>query len=183
MSHVNEWGSGLSFVRDFNNGESYAVVGLTIGGGQDISVGGIHNGHYRDAVTGNEITVHHGQISFHVQGNSAGIYVLDGPGTVSYTHLDVYKRQGECCGHHLDCGLCFSRFDALSTPPGCLAMPELIVHFHKPADWADTVYIHYWNSYPHAQGSAWPGVAMTAEADGWFSYRLVGCLLYTSRCV
>ncbi|MGB4946787.1 MAG: starch-binding protein, partial [Candidatus Competibacter denitrificans] len=53
-------------------------------------------------------------------------------------------------------------------------MPELIVHFHKPADWADTVYIHYWNSYPHAQGSAWPGVAMTAEADGWFSYRLVG---------
>ena len=53
-------------------------------------------------------------------------------------------------------------------------MPELIVHFHKPADWADTVYIHYWNSYPHAQGSAWPGVAMTAEADGWFSYRLLG---------
>ena len=82
MSHVNEWGSGLSFVRDFNNGESYAVVGLTIGGGQDISVGGIHNGHYRDAVTGNEITVHHGQISFHVQGNSAGIYVLDGPGKI-----------------------------------------------------------------------------------------------------
>ena len=82
MSHVNEWGSGLSFVRDFNNGESYAVVGLTIGGGQDISVGDIRNGHYRDAVTGNEITVHHGQISFHVQGNSAGIYVLDGPGKI-----------------------------------------------------------------------------------------------------
>jgi glycosidase len=27
MSHVNEWGSGMSFVRDYNNGESYAVVG------------------------------------------------------------------------------------------------------------------------------------------------------------
>ena len=66
MSSVNEWGSGLSFVRDFNNGESYAVVGLTIGGGQDISVGGIRNGHYRDAVSGREITVHDGHLSFHV---------------------------------------------------------------------------------------------------------------------
>ena len=28
MSHVNEFGSGMSFVRDYNNGESYAVVGL-----------------------------------------------------------------------------------------------------------------------------------------------------------
>ena len=82
MSSVNEWGSGLSFVRDFNNGESYAVVGLTIGGGQDISVGGIRNGHYCDAVSGREITVHDGHLSFHVQGNSAGIYVLDGPGKI-----------------------------------------------------------------------------------------------------
>ncbi|MBK8510501.1 MAG: alpha-amylase family glycosyl hydrolase [Candidatus Competibacter sp.] len=82
MSQVNEWGSGISFVRDHNNGESYVVVGLTIGGGQDIRVGNIRNGHYRDAVTGNEITVHHGEMGFHVQGNSAGIYVLDGPGKI-----------------------------------------------------------------------------------------------------
>ena len=42
----------------------------------------IRNGHYRDAVTGNEIAVHHGSISFQVRGNSAGIYVLDGPGKI-----------------------------------------------------------------------------------------------------
>ncbi len=60
MSHLNEWGSGLSFVRDWNDGESYAVVGLTIGGGQDISVGGVRDGTYRDAVTGNEITAQGG---------------------------------------------------------------------------------------------------------------------------
>jgi glycosidase len=82
MSHLNEWGSGLSFVRDWNDGESYAVVGLTIGGGQDISVGGLRDGIYRDAVTGNEISVRGGSLSFHVQGNSAGIYVLDGPGKI-----------------------------------------------------------------------------------------------------
>lgn len=82
MSHLSEWGSGLSFVRDWNFGESYAVVGLTIGGGQDISVGGVRDGTYRDAVTGNEINVQGGTLSFHVQGNSAGIYVLDGPGKI-----------------------------------------------------------------------------------------------------
>jgi len=82
MSHLSEWGSGLSFVRDWNDGESYTVVGLTIGGGQDISVGGVRDGLYRDAVTGNEIWSNGGNLSFHVQGNSAGIYVLDGPGKI-----------------------------------------------------------------------------------------------------
>ena len=82
MSQVNEWGSGISFVRDYHHGESYVVVGLTIGGGQDISVSGVRNGIYRDAVTGREITVAHGSLPFHVSGNSAGIYVLDGPGKI-----------------------------------------------------------------------------------------------------
>jgi len=55
MSRIAEWGSGLSFVRDWNDGESYAVIGLAIGDGN---------------------------LSFHVKGNSAGIYVLDGPGKI-----------------------------------------------------------------------------------------------------
>jgi len=82
MSNVNEWGSGISFVRDFNNGESYAVVGLAIGGDQQVSVGNIRNGSYCDAVTGNTINVGDGHISFGVRGNSAGIYVLNGPGKI-----------------------------------------------------------------------------------------------------
>ncbi len=82
MSHVNEWGGGLSFVRDHNDGESYAVVGLAIGGGQHITVGNVRNGTYCDAVTGNTVTVGNGNLVFHVQGNSAGIYVLNGPGKI-----------------------------------------------------------------------------------------------------
>ena len=82
MSHVNEWGAGMSFVRNHNHGESYAVVGLSAGSGQGITVGGVFNGVYRDAVTGNEITVTDGTISFHVKGASAGIYVLNGPGKI-----------------------------------------------------------------------------------------------------
>lgn len=73
MSHLNEWGSGMSFVRDYNNGESYAVVGLAIGSDQNITVGYIRNGLYRDAVTGHSIEVDNGTLSFLVKANSAGI--------------------------------------------------------------------------------------------------------------
>jgi hypothetical protein len=82
MSNVSEWGSGMQFVRDYDNGASYAVVGLAIGGGQSFTVGGVRNGTYRDAVTGNVVTVSNGTISFSVAGNSAGIYVLNGPGKI-----------------------------------------------------------------------------------------------------
>ncbi|MCE7874059.1 alpha-amlyase [bacterium CPR1] len=57
MSNVSEQGNGLSFVRDYNGGQSYAVVGLAAGGGRSFTVGGVRNGTYRDAVTGNTITV------------------------------------------------------------------------------------------------------------------------------
>jgi hypothetical protein len=57
-------------------------VGLAIGSGQDISVGGVRDGTYRDAVTGAEVTAQGGNLSFQVKDNSAGIYVLDGPGKI-----------------------------------------------------------------------------------------------------
>jgi len=81
MESVNEWGSGMSFVRNYNNAESYAVVGLATGG-QNISVSGIPNGTYRDAVTGHSINVSNGSISFNVSSNSIGVYVLNGAGKI-----------------------------------------------------------------------------------------------------
>lgn len=82
MSAVNEWGSGMSFIRDYNNGESYVVVGLAAGNDQDITVNGVKNGTYRDAVTGNTVEVSNGTLSFQVKGKSAGIYLLNGPGKI-----------------------------------------------------------------------------------------------------
>ena len=41
-----------------------------------------HNGVYRDAVTGHEISVSNGSIRFTVAPSSAGDYVLDGPGMI-----------------------------------------------------------------------------------------------------
>lgn len=72
----------MSFVRDYNDGESYAVIGLAIGSDQDVTVGNIHNGTYRDAVTGGETAVSGGSIAYRVRANSAGIWVLNGPGRI-----------------------------------------------------------------------------------------------------
>jgi hypothetical protein len=80
MSQVSEAGSTISFVRDYNSGQSYAVVGLAAGADATLTVSGVRNGTYRDAVTGRVVTVTGGQLSFSVRGRSAGIYVLDGPG-------------------------------------------------------------------------------------------------------
>jgi hypothetical protein len=84
MSHINEWGSGMSFVRDHHHGESYAVVGLAIGGDQ----GGQCRRHPQRCLPRcgdrHEIHAGNGHLSFHVRGNSAGIYVLNGPGKIGW---------------------------------------------------------------------------------------------------
>ena len=46
----------------------------------------------------------------------------------------------------------------------------LVVHFKKPSDWRASVNIHYWDTTPAIPPTAWPGAAMTAEGDDWFSY-------------
>ncbi len=89
-THVNEWGAGMSYVRDYSEGGSYAVVGLAAGGDQNITVSGVRNGTYRDAVTGNQVTVNNGTMNFTVKGRSAGVYVLNGPGKIGVD--GVYLR-------------------------------------------------------------------------------------------
>ncbi len=82
MTQVSEWGSGMSFVRDLTDQGSYAVIGLAIGRAQDIVVEGVRDGTYCDAVTGAEVSAQHGRLAFRVRANSAGVYVLEGPGKV-----------------------------------------------------------------------------------------------------
>ncbi|MBN2196748.1 MAG: hypothetical protein JW751_28330 [Polyangiaceae bacterium] len=90
MSNYDEWGSGVRFVRDYNDGESYVVVGLAIGRDHQIDVPNVRNGTYRDAVTGREVTVTNGTLSFFVRGSSAGIYVKDGPGKIGEDGAYLY---------------------------------------------------------------------------------------------
>ncbi|MCG6896240.1 MAG: starch-binding protein [Thiocapsa sp.] len=81
LSHLAEWGSGMRFVRDHAESGSYVVVGLAIGSDQEIGIDGVRPGLYRDAVTGHE-QASEGRLVFRVKANSAGIYVLDGPGKI-----------------------------------------------------------------------------------------------------
>ena len=74
------------------SGATASLVGELIGLGSSPAtraspVGGVRNGTYRDAVTGREVTVGDGNLSFQVRGNSAGIYVLDGPGRIGEDEL------------------------------------------------------------------------------------------------
>ena len=81
MTQVNEWGHGMSFVRDLSEQGSYAVIGLAIGSDQHVSVEGVRPGLYRDAITGAE-QHSHGRLDFRVRASSAGIWILDGPGKI-----------------------------------------------------------------------------------------------------
>lgn len=80
MSQVEETGNGLGFIRNWNNGQSVAVVGLAAGGDQTFTVRGAPSGTYRDAVTGGTIVANDGTLTFTVRAQSAGIWVLNGPG-------------------------------------------------------------------------------------------------------
>jgi len=81
MTQVNEWGHGMSFVRDLSDHNSYAVVGLAIGSDQQVHLDGIRPGLYRDAVTGAE-QHSDGSLAFQVRASSAAIWVLNGPGRI-----------------------------------------------------------------------------------------------------
>ncbi len=72
-------------MRDLLARGSYAIVGLASGSSQTISVSGEKNGTYKDAVTGNTITVSNGTLRFTIASYSAGIYVLNGLGKIGVT--------------------------------------------------------------------------------------------------
>jgi len=82
MSEVNEWGAGMSFVRDLSSEGSYAVVGLAAGGNQQINVSNVQNGTYTDAVSGETKQVSGGSFTFNVPAHSVRVWVLNGGGQI-----------------------------------------------------------------------------------------------------
>ena len=47
----------------------------------------------------------------------------------------------------------------------------LKVHFKKPTAWT-TVKMHYWNTNPAVAATTWPGVTMTDDGSGWYTYTI-----------
>jgi glycosidase len=93
-----EWasapGNGIAYKR--KSGSSEVAVGLAKDGSATCSFTGMTNGIYRDAVTGAEINVTNGSMSFNVSSGSAGIYVLNGPGMIGGASMGFFPA---CAGN------------------------------------------------------------------------------------
>ncbi len=137
--------NGVGYWREYQM--SKVAVGLAKDGAASFTFNNVPNGVYRDAVTGRAVTVANGNLSFTVQSNSAGIYVLNGTGMI-----------GESGGGFFE--------TAAST-----TVKDITIYFKKPPTWGTTVKIHYWNVSPNANypETSWPGVAMTLE-NGWYKF-------------
>ncbi len=96
----NGGGNGVGYVRV--HGDSEVAVGLAKDGGVNFSFSGLTNGTYRDAVTGNEINVSNGSISFFVEPGSAGIYVLNGPGRIGGNGVGFFQPGSGSTGPIVD---------------------------------------------------------------------------------
>jgi len=85
----NGGGNGVGYVRKY--GSSEVAVGLAKDGQVTFSFSNLTNGVYRDAVTGDEVNVGNGSLSFTVQPGSAGIYVLNGPGMIGGNGVGYFQ--------------------------------------------------------------------------------------------
>ncbi len=51
----------------------------------------------------------------------------------------------------------------------------MTVHFKKPTTWTNVPRLYFWNAQPSGSATtAWPGVQMVDEGNGWWKYTLVG---------
>ncbi|NUQ82072.1 MAG: starch-binding protein [Bacteroidetes bacterium] len=87
-------GNGVGYVRE--SGDSYVAVGLAKDGPVTFTFTGLKkNGTYRDAVTGHEIEVTGGTLSFKVSPSSAGIYVHNGPGRIGELGTGFFQSSSD----------------------------------------------------------------------------------------
>ena len=82
-------GNGIAYTRTL--GAQTVAVGLAKDGAASFNFTGLPNGTYKDAVTGRVATVSNGSLSFTVLSNSAGIYVLNGPGMIGGSGLGYFE--------------------------------------------------------------------------------------------
>ncbi|MBF0406521.1 MAG: PKD domain-containing protein [Candidatus Riflebacteria bacterium] len=81
MLNGRDWNSGISFIRKTDVSDSVAVVALSLAE-QEITVSGISDGLYSDAISGNIINTASNTLTFQVAPFSAAIWVKNGPGKI-----------------------------------------------------------------------------------------------------
>jgi hypothetical protein len=55
-------------------------------------------------------------------------------------------------------------------------MNDIILHFKRPATWANIPNVFYWNTTPAIPAIVWPGFAMLDEGTGWWRYTIKNTL-------
>jgi hypothetical protein len=63
-----------------------------------------------------------------------------------------------------------------------LPIPDIWIYFKKPAGWANTVKIHYWNCVPAGiyANTVWNGVAMERFCGDWYRFRFTGGVTFVN---
>ena len=58
----------------------------------------------------------------------------------------------------------------------CPSIPGVTVYFKPPTSWTSAPKIHYWGALPAGSiaNTTWPGITMTADANGFYKYTIVG---------
>lgn len=60
-----------------------------------------------------------------------------------------------------------------NTDPRTAVTGNLVIHFKKPTTWA-SANMYFWNVNGGTASTTWPGVVMTAEANGWYVATITG---------
>lgn len=132
-------GNAVGFVRKFGNSE--CAVGLAKDGSTTFNFSGLTNGVYKDAVTGNSITVSNGSLSFTVSSSSAGVYVLNGPGIIGALGEGFFQSNSNGNGGNPGGGVTYSPLNPLPgqaltvTYSGTLANNSQVIMHYSFDNW------------------------------------------------
>jgi glycosidase len=154
-------GNAVGFVRKFGNSE--CAVGLAKDGNATFNFSGLTNGIYKDAVTGNSITVSNGTLSFTVSSSSAGVYVLNGLGIIGALGEGFFQSTSNG-GGGTGGGVSYS-------PANPLPGQSLVVTYSGTLASGSLVGMHY--SYDNWTVGGINDVNMTKQGNSWLATVIV----------
>ena len=148
-------GDGMAFVRRYTDSTTDSFVCVTISGSATFT--GIPNGTYKDAITGDSITVSGGSLSASCSGKgNMRIYVLNGPGKIGADTTWMYGTGSSSGG-----------------TTGNTSTFKVHFKVNSTANWSP-VYCYYWGSNGTTTANTWPGTAMTSEGNSWYYFTVPG---------
>ncbi len=149
-------GNGVGFVRKHQSSE--VAVGLAKDGAVTFNFTNLTNGIYRDAITGNEIIVTNGTLSFTVSPSSAGIYVLNGIGLIGALGEGFFQSSSTGGGTTASV-----IYNPVNPNPG----KNVTITYQGFLKTSTQVYMHY--SFDNWTKGGIKDIAMTRSGNDWIT--------------